>query len=194
MKSLCIAILALSMSTGAAWAQDQSQPPMHGMMMTGMNHGTMMGGGMPQESGQSAFAAIQEIVGILQADPTTDWSKVNHLEALRQHLIDMNNVTLYAAVSEKPVQGSLTFAMTGEGPVRESIQRMVLAHTAAMNGVDGWTFSAVKTTGGADLSAIPPSSVSMDEVHGLGFIGLLARGMHHQMHHLMIAMGMMPHY
>ena len=39
--------------------------------------------------------AIGEIVRILEADPKTDWSKVN-LEALRQHLIDMNEVALHA--------------------------------------------------------------------------------------------------
>jgi hypothetical protein len=35
------------------------------------------------------------IVQILDADPKTDWSKVD-FEALRQHLIDMNEVTLKA--------------------------------------------------------------------------------------------------
>ena len=47
----------------------------------------------PAKSGQSAFAAIQEIVSILEADPATDWSKVD-IDALRQRLVDMNNVTL----------------------------------------------------------------------------------------------------
>ena len=49
-------------------------------------------------AGQDAFAAIQEVVEILTADPKTDWSKVN-IDALRQHLIDMNNVTLNAKVT-----------------------------------------------------------------------------------------------
>ena len=52
---------------------------------------------MPTQPGQDAFGAIQEIVRILEADPATDWSKVD-LEALREHLIDMNEVTLHAAV------------------------------------------------------------------------------------------------
>src|SRR5271167_2194275 len=51
--------------------------------------------GIPTMPGQDAFGAIQEIVQILQSDPKTDWSKVD-LEALRQHLIDMNKVTLKA--------------------------------------------------------------------------------------------------
>jgi hypothetical protein len=44
---------------------------------------------IPTMPGQDSFGAIQEIVRILEADPNTDWSKVD-LEALRQHLIDMN--------------------------------------------------------------------------------------------------------
>lgn len=42
---------------------------------------------------QSAFVAIQEIVWLQEANPKTDWSKVN-IELLRQHLIDMDNVSL----------------------------------------------------------------------------------------------------
>ena len=49
---------------------------------------------LPSETGQSA---IQEILPKLEADPRRDWSKVE-IEALRQHLIDMNNVTLNAVV------------------------------------------------------------------------------------------------
>jgi hypothetical protein len=63
---------------------------------TAMNTGTV-----PTTPGQDAFGAIQEIVQILDADPKTDWSKVD-LEALRQHLIDMNEVTLKADVAAKP--------------------------------------------------------------------------------------------
>ncbi|MBI2720484.1 MAG: hypothetical protein HYX36_17235 [Rhizobiales bacterium] len=190
MTPLRIAVVVLFLSTGAATAQDQNQSLMHGMM--GMNHNAMMGTGVPQEPGQSAFAAIQEIAEILQSDPATDWSKVS-LEALRQHLIDMNNVTLYAVVTDRPVQGGMTFVVSGEGSVRDSIQRMVMAHAATMNGVDGWKLIAAKTSEGADLTANPPANVPVDEVRGLGFIGLLTLGMHHQTHHLMIATGMSPH-
>ena len=44
---------------------------------------------LPVEAGQAAFAALAEIVAILNADPKTDWTKVN-LSDLRDHLIDMN--------------------------------------------------------------------------------------------------------
>ena len=53
-----------------------------------------------------AFGAIAEIVRILEADPTTDWAKVD-LERLRQHLIDMNEVVLHSLVRQTPIAGGL---------------------------------------------------------------------------------------
>jgi len=128
---------------------------------------------------------------MLEADPQTDWSKVN-IEALRQHLIDMNNVTLEAKVTSDPVEGGMRFDVTGEGPIGDSIRRMIMAHAATMNGVDGWHFQAAATESGATLTVIPPSK-DLAKLHGLGFIGVMTRGMHHQEHHLMLARGENPH-
>jgi hypothetical protein len=36
---------------------------------------------------------------MLEADPKTDWSKVN-ISALREHLIDMDEVTMRASATE----------------------------------------------------------------------------------------------
>jgi len=144
-------------------------------------------GGTPTQVGQGAFAAIQEIVQILEADPTTDWSKVD-IEALRRHLIDMDNVTLRADVKSEPVDGGMRFTVSGDGPVKDSIQRMVIAHAAAMNGVGGWRFAASETDAGAVLTVLAPARDAA-KLRGLGFIGVMTRGMHHQMHHLMIARG-----
>lgn len=161
-----------------------------------MHHHAMMGGGdsasiTPSQPGQGAFAAIQEIVAILEADPKTDWSKVD-IEALRQHLIDMDAVTLRAEAKSEPVDGGLRFVVTGAGPVRDSIRRMVLAHAATMDGAGGWRMSAAATDDGASLTVIvPPQDAT--KLRALGFIGVLTRGMHHQMHHLMIAKGENPH-
>lgn len=164
----------------------------HGMM----DHHAMMAphpsaGATPTQGGQSAFAAIQEIVAILEADPKTDWSKVD-IEALRRHLIDMDNVTLRAEARSEPVEGGMRFVVTGTGAVRDSIQRMTAAHAAAMNGVGGWTFKSVATEDGADLTVLAPAK-DRAKLQALGFAGVMARGMHHQMHHLMIARGEHPH-
>lgn len=146
---------------------------------------------VPTQPGQSAFAAIQEIVAILEADPKTDWSKVD-IDALREHLVDMNNVTLAANVKSDFRDGGVRFDVTGVGPVSDSIRRMVEAHAATMNGVDGWTFEAREIDGGASLLVHAPQR-DANKLRGLGFFGVLTIGMHHQMHHVMIARGEKPH-
>ncbi len=161
-------------------------------MMSGQH---MMDGRQSDEAaatqpGQGAFGAIQEIVQILVDDPKTDWSKVN-IDALRQHLIDMNNVTLSANVKSEPIDGGMRFDVTGEGPVRDSVRRITTAHAATMNGVDGWKFEAAEIDGGASLTVHSPAK-DADKLRGLGFFGVLTLGTHHQTHHLMIARGQTP--
>lgn len=158
----------------------------------GMQHGNMQAEALPSETGQSAFAAIQEIVAKFEADPTTDWSKVN-IEALRQHLIDMNAVTLQASIKIEQLADGRKFVVSGEGPVIMSIQRMLAGHAATMNGKDGWTFSVEDSPNGASLVVRSPSSDKIAILDGLGFIGVMTVGMHHQEHHWMIAKGMHPH-
>ena len=175
----CLMLIAC-LSPIAALAQTVSDHAMHHDHMTMMQD---MGPAKPNpvhpaESGQSAFAAIQEIVSILEADPATDWSKVD-IDALRQHLVDMNNVTLRAKVTEAAVGGGIRFDVTGDGLVGDSIRRMVMAHAATMNGVDGWTFEAREIEGGASLLvSAPPRDAA--RLKGLGFFGIMTLGMHHQ--------------
>ncbi len=182
-RALVFALLLLPM---VAWAQEPDHrhhpKPHNGMPASAMP--------IPAEPGQSAFAAIQEIIQILETDPRTDWSKVN-IEALRQHLIDMNNVTLAAHVRSEPIDGGIRFIVTGDA-VRDSIRRMTSAHAATMDGVGGWHFTAKDTDDGSIIEVQVPSQ-DMDKLRGLGFIGVMTRGMHHQEHHLMIARGGHPH-
>jgi len=156
----------------------------------GMQHGMAQDGAAPREPGQAAFAAIAEIVEILRADPQTDWSKVD-IEALRRHLADMDNVTLHARVAARQVEGGAAFEATSPDPeVAASIGRMVTAHAATMSGVDGIEMRAEPVASGARLTATGPDP---EMIRGLGFIGLMALGMHHQAHHFALARGGSPH-
>jgi hypothetical protein len=146
---------------------------------------------VPTQPGQGAFAAIQEIVEILDADPKADWSNVD-IGALRQHLIDMDNVTLHARVQSSAIDGGIKFAADGDGEVKQSIQRMVMAHAAIMNGVGDWKITAAETDRGAVMSVVVPAR-DLKKLQALGFIGVMTHGMHHQEHHLMIARGEHPH-
>ena len=119
-----------------------------GMMPMGGHAGMHAASTTPTMPGQDAFGAIQEIVQILDADPKTDWSKVD-LEALRQHLIDMNEVTLRADAAPKQIDCGLEIAVTGNGRTLVAIQRMVPAWARMMNGQHGWTAKADTLPNGA---------------------------------------------
>ena len=157
-----------------------------------MNHQTTAGQTAPQQGGQSAFAAIQEIVDIISNDPGTDWSHVD-IEALRLHLIDMDQVTLRANVTADEVPNGARFTATSADPaVATSIKNMVLAHAATMDGVEGWHFNAEEIDAGAVLTVAGAES-DVAKIRALGFIGIMTVGMHHQSHHLALASGSNPH-
>lgn len=148
--------------------------------------------GQPTLPGQDAFGAIQEIVGILEADPDTDWSKVD-LEALRQHLIDMNDVTLKADAALKEIDGGLEITVSGTGRTVGAIQRMVPAHARTIDGLHGWTVKATSLPNGALLTVTASDPKEVRHIRGLGFIGIMVSGAHHQPHHLMMAKGEFQH-
>ncbi len=147
---------------------------------------------LPMETGQSQFAAIAEIVILLRDDPHTDWAQVN-IKALRDHLVDMDNVTTRAAV-ERQVNGlSVTFVVTGDEVVATSIGRMVLAHNPMLQQSSGWAVTAEKRANGAAMTLQVKTSAELEQVLGLGFFGVMTVGAHHQQHHMMIAAGQSPH-
>lgn len=146
----------------------------------------------PVETGQAQFAAIAEVVAALRDDPKTNWTKVN-IKALRDHLVDMDNVTTKAMV-ERQINGlQITFSITGDNSVEGSITRMVLAHSPMLQKATDWSVAAEKQSGGALMTVNVQTQDAMDRVAGLGFFGLLTIGAHHQQHHLMIAKGRSPH-
>ncbi len=187
LRAACAAtVLALAR---LAAAQDHTHTP-------GMAHPSPAAAPAVSQPGQSAFAALAEAAAILAADPTTDWSKVD-LEALRRHLIDMDDVVLRAAVATERVAGGARFTVTGEGRVAGAIRRMATAHAATMRDdarervvveeVPGGVRVTVTAAGDADGPAA-------QRIRGLGFVGWLAAGGHHGPHHLAIARGGAPHH
>ena len=144
-------------------------------------------------AGQAAFAAIAAVVETLDADPGTDWSKVD-IEALRQHLIDMNAVLMESRVVMEELADGTRFRVSGDGPTRDAIRRMTLAHARALDAMDGFRASAAETPDGAtlDVRATDGSPAGVARIRGLGYAGLLTLGNHHGPHHLMIARGQRP--
>ena len=162
-----------------------------GMMGAAGKHGqeqTQGVGGSPlSEPGQSAFAAIAEVVRQLEADPDTDWNNVT-LDVLREHLRDMDVVTIDSVAVAEDVEGGVRFTITGSPTVAPSITRMALGHADVMDGVDGWSYSAEALDNGAVLTVLVPAE-DLAKLKALGFYGMLASGGHHQPHHWMMANG-----
>jgi len=144
-------------------------------------------------AGQAAFAAIAAVVETLDADPATDWSKVD-IEALRQHLIDMNRVVMESGVVMEELADGARFRVSGDGATRDAIRRMTLAHARALDAMAGFRASAAETPDGAtlDVRATDGSPAAVARIRGLGYAGLLTLGSHHGPHHLMIARGRRP--
>lgn len=145
----------------------------------------------PVQGGQAAFAAITEVVQLLAADSATDWSKVN-IEALRQHLLDMDAVTMRARVRLNPANGGLSMEIAGDALVAASIRRIVTAHAPMLEALGGWRASTTDLPNGLRFTVVasnPADSATVHRIRGLGFIGLLTQGAHHAQHHLAIAKG-----
>jgi hypothetical protein len=173
--------------------QEGMHGAMHNRMMQGQ-HGMMMDSetsGQPTLAGQEAFGTIQEIVRILEADPTTDWSKVN-IAALREHLIDMDEVTLRAAATERSLDNGVEIAVTGQGRTLEAINRMIPAHVQELSHI-GWNAKTEDLPNGIKLTVTSTDAKQVTKLKALGFMGIMVQGAHHQRHHLMMAKGEFMH-
>lgn len=149
------------------------------------------GSALPTQSGQAAFSAISEVVRMLKADPNTDWTRVN-IEALRQHLIDMNDVTMNAVVKQRPVAGGLEMEVTGTGNTAGAIKRMAVNHTRMLGQGADYRASAREIANGAviTVTAKDTSNTRLTaQIRGLGFAGMMTEGDHHAPHHLALARG-----
>jgi hypothetical protein len=193
MKLSQIVLLVMAIAAGGAAAAGQNGPPsapaaapaapMH------MSHTIPMAQptAQPLEPGQAAFGAIQEIVRMLLTDPNTDWSKVK-IDALRQHLIDMDEVTMRADARCEQLPNGLRILVTGSGRTLPAIQRMIPEHAMDINGLYGWAVRAQPIPNGEAMTVTASNAADVQKIRALGFMGIMVLGTH-QMHHLAMANG-----
>ena len=183
---IAIAVIAAAAAIAVpVFAQEHQHGQMGGMAPAAS-------GAALNETGQSAFAAIAEVTARLEADPATDWVKIN-IGTLRDHLVDMDNVTLRSDAVATPVPGGARFAVTSADPrVQASIGRMVRMH-AGMVGDTGETATVADISNGVALTLTGADARTEARIRALGFYGSLTEGVHHQRHHLAIAKGEMHH-
>jgi hypothetical protein len=199
MAPLRVTVLVLATAITGAGASAQTNPPnmpgapmgamrMHHLIPGMMARGAAQHAAVPREPGQAAFGAIQEIVEMLQADPKTDWSKVD-IDALRQHLIDMDEVTMRAVVEKESIENGLRIKVTGTNRTLAAIQRMVPDHARDIDGLHGWAVRTMPLPNGVELLVTASNPAGVQRIRALGFMGIMVEGSDHQMHHLAIAKG-----
>ena len=160
------------------------------------NHSEMVMGDNvsgPSMPGQEVFGTIQEVVHILEAAPNTDWSKVD-IKSLRQHLIDMDKVTINADVETNELENGLEMKVTGEDRTVPAIKRMVTTHNKmTLQAMDDWNSSVEEVKKGVVLRVTSGDNKEIEHIKGLGFWGLMTQGNMHPKHHLMMAKGVKMH-
>jgi hypothetical protein len=183
--AISLAVLAVGAAiTHSVFAQGPGMP--HHQRMAGG-----VAGGGPSQPGQQAFGTIAEIVRMLDADPKTDWSKVD-LERLRRHLVDMDEVVMRAEVKHTPVPGGLAMDVTGTGRTEQAIRAMVVPHAGELDRLPAYAAKTEPIPGGVRLTVTAKSAEDAKAVarlRALGFAGLLTEGAHHGPHHLAMARG-----
>ena len=143
----------------------------------------------PTEVGQSAFAALAEIVDMLRQNSHTDWTTVD-IPALRRHLVDMELLATQSIAGQKEVEGAVQFDVTGGPDVVAALHRMVPAHAPFLDAETGWTTEVERY----ETGVIVRVEGEQQMIKALGFHGLMTIGAHHQEHHLGIATGTMTHH
>jgi len=167
---------------------DESMDMDHGYM----NHETMSNsfsndGKTATMPGQDAFGAIGEIVELLNNNPDTAWSKVN-INALKEHLMDMDLLTTKTNVKETVVNNGMVFEVTSnEKRVVDAIKRMVPTHAdMILNTI--WETKISNLDNGIILQVT--DNKDFIKIQHLGFYGIMAYGgNHHQIHHMALAKG-----
>ncbi|QFT60956.1 hypothetical protein FIU94_19160 (plasmid) [Sulfitobacter sp. THAF37] len=189
MKTKMILIVTALLG-GTAFAVAQTTHSGHG---EGMDHATQTQAQQLQntiltEPGQGAFAALSEVVRLLDADPDTDWGQVD-LAGLRAHLVDMDRLVSGTIVKETELPDGLSAMATGDADTLATIRRMVPAHAAQLARDDRWTVEAVDAENGVELRVTSDDPSVVARIRGLGFFGLMASQDHHREHHMVMARG-----
>ncbi|ABM04611.1 conserved hypothetical protein [Psychromonas ingrahamii 37] len=158
--------------------------------MTNHSHNDVM----LTEGGNEAFGTIQEVILKLNRDPNTAWNKVN-LEALRQHLLDMNDMTFNIdVISQEPIKNGLKATIRPTtNRAKKALERIFAAHPNQLKRDTGWIMKVVKDNDQYILMTTSGDPKDSDKIRGLGYIGLMAYGTHHQQHHWAMATGKNPH-
>ena len=148
---------------------------------------------VPRLVGQEALGAVQEVVGLLMADPETDWTEIS-IARLRRHLIDLDDLMLHADVAERPSAGGLAAVVRGRDRTLAAVRRLVPAHAEKMTGFRDWKVSARDDGESIQVKLTSDDPAEVEVVRALGFFGFMASGVHHPHQLMAVARGRGMHW
>ena len=164
-----------------------------------MNHAAMMGNNTAPtqvkltESGTDPFATLQEVITALEANPSTNWEKVN-IEALRLHLVEMQDMTINVDVKQQYIDNGFQAVVTPTtNRAVKSLTRVLSGHPAQMKAETGWDMQVSNDDDIFTLTVVSKKAHEVAKIRGLGYIGVMSYGNHHQPHHWAMASGENPH-
>lgn len=190
MMRLKIVLAVVAVVGGSAVALAQTMRSDHDEGVDHATHGQdrPVGGIGLTEPGQGAFAALSEVVRVLEADPDTDWGRVD-LAGLRAHLVDMDRLVSDSVVTETELPNGLAALATGDAETLATLRGMVPAHAAQLAQDGRWTVEASDMENGMALRVTSNDPAVVTRIRGLGFFGLMASQDYHREHHLIMARG-----
>jgi hypothetical protein len=145
--------------------------------------------GSLQEPGQAVFGALREVLERLEADPATDWSRVD-LDALRDHLVQMDLLFREARVSREVLDDGMRFVVDGSESVLAAAKAMGAMHARALaEELPSWLVRVEPRAGDVVFEVRSSDPAQQAKIRALGFSGLLTFGAHHAPHHWALATG-----
>lgn len=127
----------------------------------------------PRPVGQAALGALSDLVSRLEADPATDWRRVD-LEAVRQYLRDLDRVTLEAELAVRDRLGGIELEVRAADPgTVQAIRRLLPDAAARLAAARRWRVAVEPRADGlaVAITSLDPRDVA--RIRGLGLVGLL---------------------
>lgn len=185
---LIIFITGLLFCISAAYAENNHDMEHHQQMTMNKQVQPLI------ETGNDIFGTIQEVINKLNANPNTNWNKVN-IEALKEHLLDMRDMTVnIEVISQNRVENGSEIVI--KPMTKRSIQamkRILSAHPKQLEKETNWKMTVQKQGDNYLLITTTNNPTEVSKIVGLGYIGIMAYGSHHQSHHWSMAIGKNPH-
>lgn len=146
------------------------------------------------QAGNDIFATIQEVIVRLNNNPDTNWATVD-IEALRQHLLDMNDMAVNVEIlNRKPLINGLRIALQGTtARAEKTLARVFKVHPKHLKSETGWDMKVERYGKQFIVTTTTEKPEQTQKIIALSYIGLMAYGKHHQLHHWGMSTGQNPH-